>query len=341
MADTSTVRRDPPPLADYAKARADFRWENVATVLGGVPDSVNLGALATERHVAQGRGDEHAIVWLSGQGQTERLSYRDLTEASARAANALVAAGVRRGDRVVFLLPIVPELFTGVLGALRAGAIVCVVGPARNLEYFRNTLGRARPRLIVTSPAFRNSVAVLREESPDLQGVFFVNRTGMKIGDLGEGERDWSSALEGAPSSFATVMTAPSDRALLYYTELGMSGSVIAHQAALPLFESAGTVLEMRAGEATVSIGMPGEAMFVPYVILAPLLVGTTLVAIEDPAHFMRFADIAADHDARVWYSSFIPSSTGLKLECRGTRRAREINGLRVVRHRSHVIRIA
>jgi long-chain acyl-CoA synthetase len=67
------------------------------------------------------------------------LRYRDLDEASARAASWLLGRGITAGDRVGLMLPNVPEFAELYYGILRAGGIVVPMNPllkAREVEYY-------------------------------------------------------------------------------------------------------------------------------------------------------------------------------------------------------------
>ncbi len=304
MSETDVIRREPPPLADYATARSSFSWDAVLADLGASLQSMNLGALAIERHVAAGRAGDHALIYFPQSGPAERYTFGDLADASGRAAGALVARGVVPGERVLFLLPMGPELVAGILGALRAGAIVGVLGMGRNIDYVRNVLSRTRPRAVVTTVSFRSSLAALRRET-EFGTVLFVNRSRLAMPTLADSEYAWADQLEAQPGAFTSVAAAPGDRAFLHYTDLGMSGSVVSHQAALPLFYTARSVLEMRPGESVVSIAIPGDHYFLTYGVLAPLLAGATSVVLEDPARFQRWGDIASELQPRAWFSGF------------------------------------
>ncbi len=303
---TEVLRREAPPLADYAGARSSFSWDAVAADLGGDQAALNLGDLATAKQVALGRGSEHAFIWHGAQGGAPyHVTYAELAAATARAANVFAGHGIERGDRVLFLLPVIPELLVGVLGALRAGAVVGVLGAGRNMEYLRNIVTRSRPRAFVTASSFRNTIGALRTSVPELKTAYLVNRSKLSMPALDAGEYAWSDQLESASEDFTAAATTAADRAWLHYTELGMSGSVVSHMAALPLFNTARSVLEMRAGESVLSVFVPGDEAYLPYGILAPLLAGSTQLILEDPVHCQNWADLAATHQPRAWFSGF------------------------------------
>ena len=60
-------------------------------------------------------------------GTTATFTYRELRDAVARFAGALVAEGVGRGDRVIVYMPMVPEAVIAMLACARIGAVHSVV----------------------------------------------------------------------------------------------------------------------------------------------------------------------------------------------------------------------
>ena len=76
-------------------------------------------------------------------------TYRQLLEASERAARLLHDAGVRRGDRVALIMPNCPQHVVAVYGALRLGAIVAEHNPLAPAEELRAQLERHAGRVVV------------------------------------------------------------------------------------------------------------------------------------------------------------------------------------------------
>src|SRR5260370_13859412 len=65
-----------------------------------------------------------AIRFLGGP-----VTYRELNELANRFANALIALGVRKGDRVALLMPNCPQMLLAYYGVLRAGAVMVPTSP--------------------------------------------------------------------------------------------------------------------------------------------------------------------------------------------------------------------
>jgi propionyl-CoA synthetase len=107
---------------------------------------------AIDRHVAQGRGDQPAIIYDSPVTDTKRsIAYSELlTEVSALAA-ILQDFGVGKGDRVILYMPMVPEALYAMLACARIGAVHSVVFGGFAPKELATRIDDAKPKLIVTA----------------------------------------------------------------------------------------------------------------------------------------------------------------------------------------------
>ena len=88
---------------------------------------LNVAENCVDRHVAAGRGEKVAFHWIGEPGDRRTLTYNDLHREVQKAANALKALGVGRGDRVAIYMPMVPEVAIAMLACARLGAAHSVV----------------------------------------------------------------------------------------------------------------------------------------------------------------------------------------------------------------------
>jgi len=93
----------------------------------GVPYTVGVPNIPLNHLLrsAVRRFPNHPAVFFGGS----RFSYRRLNHEANRFANALVSLGVRKGARVVLLLPNVPQMVIGFYGSMKAGATAVLVPP--------------------------------------------------------------------------------------------------------------------------------------------------------------------------------------------------------------------
>lgn len=112
-------------------------------------------------------------VALSFYGK--EISYRELNELSDRFANALQHYGIKKGDRILFMLPTCTQFFIAYFGALKAGAISIPLNPlytVKELEYFFQD---AEPRLVITLDAFYEKTKQAAEVTPQIEKIIVTN----------------------------------------------------------------------------------------------------------------------------------------------------------------------
>ena len=105
-----------------------------------------------------------ALVALARDGSRSEWSFGEVAEASARAAGALAARGVQRGDVVMTLVGNRPEWVLTMLACFRIGAVVLPCTEQLRAADLRTRLDVARPRLIVCD---ERNAGVLGEAAPD------------------------------------------------------------------------------------------------------------------------------------------------------------------------------
>lgn len=105
-------------------------------------------------------------------------TYTELLAASERAAQLLYDAGVRKGDRVAFLMPNCPQHVIAAYGALRIGAIVAEHNPLAPRAQIRAQLEHHGATVVV---AWEKSVEIVVDDAGTLDGrtVFAVDLSAM------------------------------------------------------------------------------------------------------------------------------------------------------------------
>jgi acetyl-CoA synthetase len=88
---------------------------------------LNLSVNCLDRHLAE-HGDRTALIFEGDQpGEGERWTYRQLFEETCRFANLLKQRKIKRGDRVMIYMPMIPEAAAAMLACARIGAVHSVV----------------------------------------------------------------------------------------------------------------------------------------------------------------------------------------------------------------------
>ncbi len=80
-----------------------------------------------DRHLPK-RANDIAIIWESDDpGVSKNITYAEAFDETCRMANVLKARGVKRGDRVIIYMPMIPEAAYAMLACARIGAVHSVV----------------------------------------------------------------------------------------------------------------------------------------------------------------------------------------------------------------------
>ncbi|GAC1413634.1 MAG: acyl-CoA synthetase [Candidatus Velthaea sp.] len=198
------------PSDDYRTLRESFAWN--------VPEFYNIGVDVCDRQVADGR--DVALMFVEENGTATRWRFDDVRRLSNRLANAFLARGIARGDRIGICLPQSPETLVAHVAAFKAGCISVPLFTLFGDDALAYRLFDSGARAIVTDAAGWEKLGRIRARLPDLKTAFVVG--GTSGGD--PGYEDFSAALSGASDAFAAVNTRADDPALIIYTS-GTTGS--------------------------------------------------------------------------------------------------------------------
>ncbi len=290
-----------PNLPDYDEARATFTWEAAARDLAGLPGGgLNIAYEATDRHVRDGRGDRIAIRWLRRNGGHVEFTYGDLADASNRFADALAGLGIGPGDRVFTLLGRVPALYIAVLGIWKRGAVLSPLFSAFGPEPIRARMSIARPRAIVTTARyFERKVKPVLADLPFLEHVILVGG--------GEGGVDFDALLDKASPEREIARTEADGLSTLHFTSgttgkpkgaMHVHGAAVAHRA------TARFALDLKRSDVFWCTADPGWVTGTSYGIIAPLLIGCTLISDEEEFDAERWYANLEREKVDVWYTA-------------------------------------
>ncbi|MEM5312856.1 propionate--CoA ligase [Paraburkholderia sp. JHI869] len=113
----------------------------------------NLCFNAVDRHLSA-RAHQNALVYVSTEtGIERRYTYADLHAEVNRMAAVMRSLGVRRGERVLIYLPMIPEAVFAMLACARLGAIHSVVFGGFAAPSLAARIDDAKPVLLVTADA--------------------------------------------------------------------------------------------------------------------------------------------------------------------------------------------
>ena len=126
-----------------------------------VGGTTNLCHNAVDRHLAT-RADQNALIFVSTETGTERCySFRELHAEVQRMAATLKSLGVKKGDRVLVYMPMIPEAAFAMLACTRIGALHSVVFGGFASGSLASRIDDAEPTLIVSADAGSRSGKVM------------------------------------------------------------------------------------------------------------------------------------------------------------------------------------
>lgn len=295
-----------PNLSDYRKMREDFRWEDISSELDWFDnDHINIGYIAVDTHLKTDRRDKKALIWESQKGDVEEYTFAELAHLSNKFANVLVKeAEIQKGDRVFFFLERIPEIFIGILGTLKAGAVIGPLFSAFGPDAVKDRLVDSRAKVLVTSPVLKKKVAEIIPDLPHLEKIIVVNR-GNDV--LDPDDLSYEPMMARASEHFEIVRTSKEDYAIMHYTS-GTTGkpkgAVHVHNAVIGHYATAKYVLDLQSDDIYWCTADPGWVTGTSYGMFGPWSNGVTQVVYEGMFSAKQWYRILEKWKVTVWYTA-------------------------------------
>lgn len=225
------------PEAFWLEQAAHLEWSTAPTqgydgadfpfVRWFADGTLNVARNCVDRHVEAGRGDTPALLWEGEPGDERRLTYADLQAEVARAAHALTALGVGRGDVVVVYLPVLVETVVVMLACARIGAVHSMVFGGFSAEALRFRVQDGAAKVVVTTDGqYRRGRAVPVKENADaavagvdsVEHVVVVRRTGQDVAWTPGRDVWWHEVTADRPAEHAAEAFPAETPLFLIYT---------------------------------------------------------------------------------------------------------------------------
>lgn len=158
--------------ADAARVRLRKQRPWLAHYDAGVPYTIGIPPVPMHRVLrsAARRFPFKTAILFEGT----RLTYRRLNRASSRFANMLRAMGVKPGDRVLLLLPNLPQTVIAYFGVLKAGAVVVFTTPLSEPGELARQVRESGAQVLVTLTRLAEIARTVKAET-QLAHVIFTN----------------------------------------------------------------------------------------------------------------------------------------------------------------------
>ena len=313
IADTFIWKKKWDKVLDWDFESVDIKWFKNA--------KLNITENIFERNLKD-RGDKTAIIWEPNDPNEPsiHLTYNELYGETCKFSNALRDKGVKKGDRVIIYMPMVPEAAIAMLACARVGAVHSVVFAGFSSISLADRINDCQAKMILTSDGnFRGNKTIpvkpvvdeALEKCSTIESVIVLERTKQKV-NMTEG-RDywWHDCINGISSQCVPEILDSEDMLFILYTS-GSTGKPkgVVHSSAGYMVYSAYTFLNVFQYDendiywCTADVGwITGHS----YIVYGPLLCGATSVMFEGVPTFpnvSRFWDVVDKYKVNQFYTA-------------------------------------
>ncbi|WP_435625453.1 acetate--CoA ligase [Flagellimonas sp.] len=282
---------------------------------------LNITENCIDRHLRI-RGEKTAILFEPNDPKEEaqHITYKELHGLVCKMSNVLSEKGIKKGDRVVIYLPMIPELAVSVLACARIGAIHSVVFAGFSSTALSTRINDCGAKMVITSDGsyrgkktidLKGIVDEALHDCPDVQSVLVAKRINSKI-EMKTGRDEWLAPLmESSYADYPPEVMDAEDPLFILYTS-GSTGKPkgMMHTTGGYMIYTAYTfknVFQYRENDVywcTADIGwITGHS----YIVYGPLANGATTVMFEGvPSYpdFGRFWEIVQKHKINQFYTA-------------------------------------
>ena len=274
-----------------------------------------------ERNLKE-RGDKTAIIWEPNDPSESpiHITYKELYEETCRFSNALRAKGIKKGDRVIIYMPMVPEAAIAMLACARVGAVHSVVFAGFSSTSLADRINDCQAKMVLTSDGnFRGSKTIpvkpvvdeALEKCSTIESVIVLERTKQNVEMINGRDHWWHDCISEEPKVCEAEVLDSEDMLFILYTS-GSTGKPkgVVHSSAGYMIYSAYTfqnVFQYDENDiywCTADVGwITGHS----YIVYGPLLCGATTVMFEGVPTFpnvSRFWDIVDKFKINQFYTA-------------------------------------
>ncbi len=190
---------------------------------------LNITYNCLDRHIKRGLGRKTALIWEGEPGDSKKYTYEELLKEVCKAANALKAIGVKKGDLVCIYMPMIPEAMFAMLACARIGAPHSVVFGGFSSEALKDRLIDGNARFVITADGgFRKDKVIELKKAVDaaiesgadkvVEKVVVVQRTKKNISMNDDRDFWWHELLKDQEDHCEPEIMNSEDRLFILYT---------------------------------------------------------------------------------------------------------------------------
>ena len=182
---------------DFTLGQVSIKWFEDGTL--------NVAQNCIDRHLAT-RGTQTAIIWEPDdpQAEAQHITYQQLHSHVGKFANVLKTMGVKKGDRVVIYMPMIPQAAYAMLACARIGAIHSVVFAGFSPDALSARVTGCDAKVVITADEaprggrntpLKTNADKAFEKCPEGTQMLVVKRTGGAV-EMVEGRDHWLHEME-------------------------------------------------------------------------------------------------------------------------------------------------
>ncbi|EEE39231.1 acetate--CoA ligase [Prochlorococcus marinus] len=190
---------------------------------------LNITYNCLDRHIKRGLGGKTALIWEGEPGDSKKYTYEELLKEVCKAANALKAIGVKKGDLVCIYMPMIPEAMFAMLACARIGAPHSVVFGGFSSEALKDRLIDGNARFVITADGgFRKDKVIELKKAVDaaiesgadkvVEKVVVVQRSQKNISMVDDRDFWWHELLKDQKDHCEPEIMNSEDRLFILYT---------------------------------------------------------------------------------------------------------------------------
>jgi acetyl-CoA synthetase len=282
--------------------------------------ALNVTESCLDQHLGA-RGDKVALLWEGDEpGEVRSLTYRELHAEVCRAANALRDLGVKRGERVILYMGMVPEAAIAMLACARLGAIHSVVFGGFSAEALRDRVRDCEAQVVITQDEGRRGgrpfplkavVDAAIDGERCVERVLVFRRTGADIPWRAGRDVWWHDAIAAAAPTCDPVVVGAEDPLFILYTS-GSTGRPkgVVHTCGGYLTWVSFTheaTFDLREDDVYACVADVGWITGHSYIVYGPLSNGATTLMFESTPLYPdagRYWDMVARHRITILYTA-------------------------------------
>ena len=293
-------------IGSYEERLKNFSWSISEKELDYKPGRViNIGWYCSDRICQQGKGEKPALLWEGLGGTEKKFTYNDVRRASNTIGAFLRGLGIKNEERVCLFMDRVPELYIGLLGILKTGAIAQPLFSAFGDESLFVRLDNAKTSAIFTQKKHAPKVRKILGKLPSLKHIIIVDydgKTPLK-------EREIAFSLEKAVpvDSFDIFPTTAESPSLLHYTS-GTTGQPKGvkhvHYSLISQYLTTKWVLDLQDEDIYWCTADPGWVTGTSYGIIGPWSMGVTQAVLDSGFSTETWYKFIEKYKVTMWYSA-------------------------------------